>query len=186
MRPDVKLGVILSSVLVLVIGSYYVFSDRREAPVPVAANAPSAAEASKVSPPANTAKPAVAPRNLPARPANAGGQPTRRDNRIASREGAAGPTGAPGSGDRTLTPNATGTLPIRPAPTPISTSCPSDGSGSAPGDAARVASGAGGSPASPARIGEGSGYSMPRRRVPSRPTRFTGCRPVRRRVGEAW
>ncbi len=36
MRPDVKLGVVISMVFVLVAGTYYLYRDRRESPIPLA------------------------------------------------------------------------------------------------------------------------------------------------------
>ena len=36
MRPDVKLGVVISMVIVFVAGGYYLYRDRTETPIPVA------------------------------------------------------------------------------------------------------------------------------------------------------
>ena len=63
MRPDVKLGVVLSMVVVFVAGGYYLYRDANELPVPVEPGTKALAEASK--PKAQTAPAVRSPASRP-------------------------------------------------------------------------------------------------------------------------
>lgn len=55
MRPDVKLGVVLSSVIVLVAGTYYFYRDKQEVPIEVASDSPALDGVESTAGPANAA-----------------------------------------------------------------------------------------------------------------------------------
>ena len=106
MRPDVKLGVVISMVIVFVAGGYYLYRDRTETPIPVATG--SEPEAGPVALSAGSEQPfqKTAPKDNQAKPADVGRSNVRtdageRDRRMANRA----PTVA---GKPPVTPPATG------------------------------------------------------------------------------
>ncbi len=114
MRTDVKLGVVISMVVVLAAGGYFLFSGKGEPPVPVASG-PDAANATKAAsnkPATNSAKarPATANRDAASRPGNPPAGNAPRDNRLANKP-ADRPSAPPTSSPATAKPP-----PVQPQP----------------------------------------------------------------------
>ena len=106
MRPDVKLGVVISMVIVFVAGGYYLYRDRTETPIPVATGSESEVGPVALSAGSEQPLPRTARKDSQAKPADVGRSNVRTDaekrrRRMASRAPAV-------AGKLPVTPPATG------------------------------------------------------------------------------